>query len=145
MPRDDIDETADFHPDPPRRSSATPWLLAFLLAGGLVALLCCGGAGGVVYYGIDVFTDQVAANLRENPVIREHIGEIEDLDMNWLDSAEAEGDDEFVFHIRGTQGEGDVRLVSITRDTGAEDVVSGTLRMSSGEEYDLLPAEDEAQ
>ena len=130
-------------PIEPTKKSRTG-LFAFLGCGGCAVL----GAVGVVVavyvlfaLGMGIFTDQVKADLSDNPVILEHIGLIEDLEVDLVGSFSAEGDDEFVFDIAGPKGRGVVKAVCITRDADTEEVVSGTLRVGSGEVFDLFPPE----
>ncbi len=78
------------------------------------------------------FEQQVAADIQENPVIREHIGEIQRIETDWDATGEAPGDDVFVFRLDGTLGSGVLTAECITVDADHEDVVSGSLRLPSG-------------
>lgn len=99
-----------------------------LVAGGLV----------VVSFGIGVFTDQVEADLRENPVIVEHIGRIESFEIELMASMAAPGEEDFVFRVEGTKGNGLIQATCVTIDDLTEDVVAGTLQLDSGETIDLF-------
>ena len=77
----------------------------------------------------------VQLELAGNPVIQEHIGEIETLKISWMATGEAE-DDALVFQIAGTKGKG---RVTVVLDDETNSIRSGTLQMDTGEEYDLLP------
>lgn len=113
-------------------------LILGVLGGGFV-LLCCGGGGAVMWFGSKVFTEQVRTELEKNPVIVEHVGEIQSMRVDWVKSAAAPGADEYVFDIEGTKGRGRVTVESITVDDDTEEIRSGTLKLDSGETFDLLP------
>ena len=114
------------------------WIILLLVGGGAMFLLCCGGLGGVAFFGLNLVAREIETELRDNPVIVEHIGEIEEFDVDWTGSFAAE-DDIFVFDVRGSKGSGEITAESITNDDGDEDVVSGSLRMKDGTTFDLFP------
>ena len=87
----------------------------------------------------DPFAEQVRADIAEHPVIVEHIGEIQEFDYDEDRSLEEEGEDVFVFRLRGDKGGGVLRAACLTVSDDEEDVVSGELIMESGEEYQLFP------
>ena len=128
-------------PYAPKRSKAGCGLVALIvgLAGGAVvlAVACC---GGFAIFGMNVVAEQVAEDLRDNPVIEERLGAITSIETAWAASAAA-GEDEFVFDVSGPKGRGRLRVVTLTVDEDTEDVVSGTLVMDDGERYDLFPDE----
>jgi hypothetical protein len=123
------------------------WVIAVVVGlvggGALAAVLCCGALGyfgfGLASFGMGVVAEQVKTDLRGNPVIEEHLGTITSIEVDWTASAAAEGEDEFVFDVEGPKGKGRLRVVTVTIDQNTEDVVSGTLELSSGETYDLFP------
>ena len=106
------------------RSALVFACLALLLATG------CGVLGE--------FERQVAEDIKDNPVIRRHIGDIESIDIDWTATGEEPGDDVFVFSLKGSNGEGVLTAECITVDATHEDVVSGSLRLPSGESIDLF-------
>ena len=115
-----------------------------LIIGGIIAALLLGfigivGIGSLGFWGLDMFTEQARDALDENPVIQEHIGKIDQIDMDFTATGAASGDDTFVFEISGPRGKGVVTAEFITIDEDSEEVRSGTLRMSSGESHDLFP------
>ena len=87
----------------------------------------------------DVFAEQVRADIAEHPVIVEHIGEINEFIYDEEMSLEEEGEDVFVFHVRGDKGGGMLRAACLTVSADEEDVVSGELIMDSGAEVQLFP------
>lgn len=111
-----------------RHRAAARWLgLATLL------LLTAPGCGL-----LDDFEQQVAADIKDNPVILRHIGEITSIDTDWSATGDEPGDDVFVFRVAGTKGEASLVAECITVDIDHEDVVSGSLRLPSGETVDLF-------
>ncbi len=138
-----------FAPPPP--VEATPIEPGRSSKKGLYGLLGCGGCAvlGIavvvfgsfllVWFGLGIFVDQVKTDLKENPVIVEHLGMIEDLEVDIMGSLAAPGEEEYVFRARGSKGQGEITAECVTRDADTEEVVSGTLQMSDGEIYDLFP------
>jgi len=97
------------------------------------------GGWGMVKLGLDVFSDAVEADLRDNPVIIEHLGRIEEIEVDLTTSLSTEGEDDFVFDVRGTKGSGRITATCVTSQDGVEEVVSGTVQLDSGETVDLFP------
>ncbi len=93
----------------------------------------------MVRLGLDVFADAVETDLRNNPVIVEHIGRIEELEVDLKTSFSTEGPDDFVFRARGTKGSGLIHATCVTNDEGVEEVVAGTIQLENGETLDLFP------
>ena len=108
--------------------SARSRSLAMTLA--LVAATGCGL--------LDAFENQVAADIKDNPVIVQHIGEIKSIDTDWTLTGEEPKEDVFVFRLSGTKGDGVLTAQCITVDADHEDVVSGSLKLPSGETVDLF-------
>ena len=97
------------------------------------------GGWVMVRLGLDVFAAAVEGDLRENPVIVEHIGRIEELEVELKTSLTTEGQDDFVFRVRGTKGSGLIKATCVTKEDGDEEVVAGTIQLESGETFDLFP------
>jgi len=93
----------------------------------------------MVKFGLEVFADAVEADLRNNPVIIEHIGRIEEFEVDLKTSLSTEGPDDFVFRATGTKGSGLINATCVTNDDGVEEVVAGTIQLDSGEMLDLFP------
>ena len=104
----------------------------------LLGLLCGGGVVSLMFFGLNVFTEQVVQEIRDNPVIVEHIGKIEDTDTEWVATAAANDDEVFVFALEGTKGSGTV-TVRITINGEQQEVTEGSLELPSGEVLDLFP------
>jgi hypothetical protein len=130
-------------PSPSRRF---PWnkIVIFGCGGCAVvsALALLFGGWALMKFGLGVFADEVENELRENPVVVEHIGRIEEFDLDLGASIAEEGDDDFVFKVSGTKGSGLVTATCVTNDDGMEEVVGGTIQLESGETLDLFPDDD---
>jgi len=100
--------------------------------------MCCGGVGALFYFGLETFGEDVAAQLRENPVLTAYLGPIESFDIDLIASTNIEGEDVFVFNVRGTQGSGVVTCESITIEDGGEYITWAKLQLPDGTTVDLF-------
>jgi hypothetical protein len=98
-----------------------------------------GGGWFFVQFGMAVLADQVQAELQDNPVVIEHLGRIENFEMEMMKSMSTSIEDEYIFRAEGTKDSGVITAICITLDSETEDVTSGTLQVSSGEIFDLFP------
>jgi hypothetical protein len=123
-----------------------PWNKVLIFGCGgcavIVVLATVFGGWALMKLGLGVFADEVENELRTNPVITEHIGRIEEFELDLSSSIAAEGDEDFVFHVSGTKGSGLVTATCVTNEDGVEEVVSGTIQLESGETLDLFPVEE---
>jgi hypothetical protein len=130
----------------PASTSPVPWnkILIFGCGGCAIATTLAIIFGGWVLlrFGLGVFADEVESNLRSNPVIVEHVGRIEEFELDVGASVAVEGGDDFVFRVSGTKGSGLVTATCITNDEGTEEIVAGTVQLASGETLDLFPDEE---
>lgn len=84
------------------------------------------------------FERQVAVDIEDNPVIVRYIGDIDTIEIDWTATGEEPDEDVFVFRLSGSKGGGVLTAKCITVDADHEDVVSGSLRLPSGETIDLF-------
>ena len=126
-----------------RRKRTSMGCIIVVIVGVFMVLvtLCCGGLGFLAYFYLEMTAGEVESDLRDNPVIAEHIGSIQSFEMDWGGSFVEEDEDTFVFRIRGSQASGIVTVLCDTDDAEIAEVVSGTLQVDSGETYDLFPEE----
>ena len=131
----------------PSRSKPFPWNKVLIFGCGGCAVICIlamfFGGWALMKLGLGVFADEVESELRSNPVIIEHVGRIEEFELDLSASVAEAGGEDFVFEVSGTKGSGLVTATCVTNEEGIEEVVSGTIQLESGETLDLFP-EDEA-
>lgn len=129
----------------PEKSSSTCLILGLVFGGlGGLVLLCGGCCFGFMWFGFGEIERQVRAELAENPVIQEHIGEVRTFEMQKLESMQrmAQQPDTFVFRISGDKGSGTVEAVCRDDGTGTFEVISGQLILDSGESFPLVDGAD---
>jgi hypothetical protein len=124
-----------FDTQPPKKSIGIWIMLGALFVGGVAVCGCC---GGVMYFTLGVISTEIANDLRDNPVMREHVGEIQSFDINFTASAAEPDDDVYVFDVVGDKGTGTATVKSITDEDGNEQIVWATLRTSDGTTFDLV-------
>lgn len=76
---------------PPRSNKLLWGILAFF--GLFVPILCCGGILLLGRFGLGVLAADIEMQVRDHPVIQEHIGEIEELEVDFVRSAALEDPD----------------------------------------------------
>lgn len=108
----------------------------------VIVVLVLAAIGAAVYFigkaGVDIIAEQVKVDIRDNPVILEHLGNLQTLELDLKATAAASGEDVYVFQATGTKGKGEIRATVVTvSDT--ERVKEGTLRLESGATHDLFP------
>ncbi len=109
-------------------------LIVFAILAGL-GVLCC-GAGGIVTYtvfsfGEQVLVEDIRSQLQDDPTIKNELGGIESMEVNWAASMMHEDEDTMIYDVRGTLGQGRLEVRSIT--FGDQEVIeAATLRMSDG-------------
>ena len=107
----------------------------------IMALSVIFGGWVLMKFGLNVFADEVEADLRSNPVVLEHIGRIEEVELDLGASIAASGDEDFVFRVSGTKGSGLINATCVTNDDGIEEVIAGTVQLESGEMLNLFPVD----
>ena len=132
----------------PSRSKSFPWkkVLVFGCSGCAVVVILAMVFGGwaLMKLGFGVFSDEVESELRSNPVIIEHVGRIEEFELDLSASVAEEGSEDFIFRVSGTKGSGLVTATCVTNSDGMEEVVAGTIQLESGETLDLFPEVESA-
>lgn len=120
--------------DHSQKKSGTKIFLTIL---GVLMILIL-GAIGVTLWGVGEFSDEIENILSENIVVEEQIGEIEKFKLDWMATAEEDDGDVFVFKIEGTTGKGIVRALVETNDENLEELISGSLILEDGQEFELF-------
>jgi hypothetical protein len=125
---------------PPRRGSRLPYFVVGAFAGvvALGGLLLVGGLGALFVFGGSVIEEQVAADLADNPVLDEHVGDDRKFDIQWVQSGMHPDNDTFIFRVTGSKATGVMTAKCITVSADKEDVTEGTINVG-GRTYDLFP------
>jgi len=117
--------------------SSTGCLIAVGVAVVLVA--ACGYIGWT--YGIGMLEETVRTELRDNPVMREHLGEIQEVAFAVMRTGRTGHADALAFDVSGTKGRGE--LVVLMADEADEEsgnmIGAASLRLPSGETVQLFP------
>ena len=131
----------------PSSKKPFPWNKVLIFGCAAVALwsllVMVFGGWALIKLGLGVFADEVESELRSNPVIIEHVGRIEEFELDLSASVAEEGGEDFIFHVSGTKGSGLVTATCVTNDEGIEEVVAGTIQLESGETLNLFPEDEE--
>ncbi len=140
---------ASYGQAPPKKSTAKYWLLGCGITGLLAVLVCCGGSLLMTQFGLGMLAGEFQKQLDGNPVIVEHIGDIESMSMSWGDTIQgaqnAEGGaEEMAFAITGTKGSGTVYIRQDKSGDGTG-MQSARLVMTDGTSYpiELAPSFDQ--
>ena len=123
-------------PDRPSNSK-TPWIIGGLVGFGIMCLVCCGGITMLAKVGLDMVSEDIKRQVREEPTIQENIGEIESMSMNLIASGSHDDDETFVYDLKGSLGSGELTVRSITNDSGGESIESASLKTSDGRTFEL--------
>lgn len=141
--------TAAYGQSPPKKSKTKFWLLGCGITGLLGILVCCGGSILMTQFGLNVLAGEFQKQLDGNPVIVEHVGDIQSFSMSWGDTikaaqnAESNGE-ELAFAISGTKGSGRV-LIQQDGSGDGTGMHSATLVMDDGQRYPIELTDDAAQ
>lgn len=124
------------------RHSRSGCMIMSIVAGIVIGLgvLAIGSCGGIVYFAMEsMIGPQIVADLRDNPVMDEHIGTIASTDFIFGESFAAE-EDSYTIDVIGSKGRGRLRVTAVeVGDT--YDVVAGTLETPDGTEHNLFSDE----
>lgn len=111
--------------------------LVVVLGGGFT-VFCCGGGLWFANFGLNVLEADLEAQLRDHPTVREHLGEIESFEMDWVKSGSIDDGDTFVYNVVGSKDEAEFTITSVSMDDGSEEIVYAEMRLSGGETYVLI-------
>ncbi len=120
--------------------SARKILLWVLILGGIFGtlglLVCCGVPGFFFYLGKSMIENSTRAAIEDHPRVVEHIGEIQSLKINLIETGNLGRDGVFALDILGSRGSG--LVISETIDGDPSRVLAATLRLPDGREFELL-------
>jgi hypothetical protein len=128
-----------YGPPPPKKPSSPGWWIALAACGAIVVLVCGGSCAGLFIFGKGVAEEEIAAQLRDNPKFREHIGELQSVKIDLVASGAEDKSDVFVYRVEGTKGKGRVTIRESTDDDWNTIVEEATLRLSDGTEVQIAP------
>ena len=127
---------------PPQPPSGSPFLRVVVIIG-LLLVIGVGACGACAFlgwrYAAGMIGDQVAESLRDNPVVAEHIGEIQSVKLDLMASGAEPEPEVFVFEVVGSRGRGRLIVQTATIDLETEEVLSGRLELEDGSVHDLFP------
>ncbi len=119
-----------------REGSGLKTVLIVLGCLGALVLALVAGCFGLGWFGVGVVAEQVQGSVAAQSVVQEHIGEIEEFDLNILATGTASEDGKtFVFDIKGTKGSGKVSAEFDHRGPTADSMIAGKLQLSDGQEF----------
>ena len=131
----------------PEKSNKTCLILG-LIGGGFVALMLL--CGGCCFFGMQVGFDeletQVVSDLSGNPVVDEHLDNIESAELDFWKSVEqqqTQGGDAWVFRVTGSKASGTLYVDGLEPGNQFSTITAGELELDSGETYDLFGPEEE--
>lgn len=142
------DPLAQFNPSQPTRNNrdrsqfVTGCLVGIAVAGAISFVMCCGGVIAMGLIGVNVIGEQIASQLREDPILVDQLGEIERIELDVIASMLEEGVEASVLDVEGTKGKGVIYCESHTSADGAEQITWAELRLPNGKTVDLI-VEDE--
>ena len=125
----------------PRSSNKSLWIvlgvvLALAIGG---AVVCCGGVVLLGRWGLDMVGQDIAGQLRDDPIIQEEIGEIEEISVDLIASGVHTDQETFIYDVEGTKGSGQLTVKSVTTDDGGEEIITASLRTADGRQRQLRP------
>jgi hypothetical protein len=108
---------------------------------GILGSLCWTGGGVLFYVGLEEATKQVRIELNNNPVARQHLGEVKSVSINWtatMEYAEKHPNEQnmVVFDLEGSKGRGKL-IAKSGGGAGGKVIERGRLQLPSGEEIEI--------
>ena len=126
-----------YGPPQPPKSSAGLWIA--LAMGGILLLVCGGGCMGLLIFGMNISEQEIITQLRDNPKLREHIGEIQSLNIDLVASSAQDESEVFVYNVKGNKGSGTLTIHEGTSDDFETLVEEATLRLPDGTQVQIVP------
>jgi len=152
MPRIAMNATVGPPPLPPRpppppalpptarprgRFGLPAWLIALIVA----CVLLLAVLGTLIAWGVGsgwhLFAGQAQQALQLQPAVREHIGTIREMHVDFVATGEAPGGEEFVFRLQGDRGNGKVSANFVSVGAAQEIITYGVLTLANGTRVQL--------
>lgn len=128
---------------PKKKSKSGCWIWALVITIIVMVLGGIGCCGGLFYFGLNVFNEEVKAQVVDNPVLKEQLGDLETMTVNFIKTGEANNEDVIVYDVKGSKATGTLSVEHTSNDAGDIVVVSATLTLSNGQTFELFPDEVE--
>ena len=77
---------------------------------GIPTLCCCGGGIAFLVWDQKNTTAEIGEQLRDNPILVEEIGELEDFSIDLASSMQHDDPDMFFYDAKGSKGKAEVRV-----------------------------------
>ena len=112
----------------------------------VVVVLVIGGGVGLYFWGTGYVEDQAKIAVQDDPVLKEHIGEIEEIDLNLQATGTASGKQDedaeekrtvLVFDLVGSKGSGQLTVAMGQGEKDGMAFSDGSITMSDGKKFDL--------
>ena len=129
------------HPNMNANSSSNKrWLWVLGGCGGalmLLTLVMCGGGIAVAMFGLNLVEEELKVQLSEHPQVQQHLGELEEFNMNLTKSGAIDDGDTFIYDATGSKGSAEFTIVSSTSFDGPEEIESASMRLPDGKVIEL--------
>ena len=109
----------------------------------IVIVVVIGGGYMLYRTSVGMLAELVQVAIRDNPVVLEHVGNIQEIEFDIKGTGAIGEKDILVFDVLGSKGSGELRVV-IAEDKRDDEKVSinqGSLRMADGQTFDLFPGD----
>ena len=124
-------------PYAPRPSSGNSLLFWILGSGALLAVLvCCGGGVALLAFTKSFIQTEVKEQLRDNAKLREHIGELETVELDFAGTMAEDDDNTFRYNVKGSKASGELTAIESPDD---ETIIEAHLRLKGGTKIQILP------
>jgi hypothetical protein len=107
--------------------------------GGALVLCCGGGVVAVGMFGMNIVAADIKEQLRDNPKLREHVGEIQSLEFDFVATAAKDDDETFVYNVEGDKGGGALTVRQVQDEDWNEVIEEASLRLENGKTVQIVP------
>jgi|GEM_PF-5380673 len=136
---DEFSAYDEARPKQKSKSGCWIWAIVILIIGTVLGGIGC--CGGFFYFGLNVFNEEIKAQIKDNAILQEQLGELESMSVNFVKTGEANNDDVIVYDVKGSKASGTLAVEHTSNGAGDILVVSAQLTLSDGQTFELFPAE----
>lgn len=124
-------------PPPQKKGGANVKVILAVVIG--LGVVCSGGLGIVILWGLNMVEADIANQLRENPVLVEKIGTVQNIKMNKSASLKYDDSNIWVYDVEGTLGSGTLKVRSVTSMASENEQIDwALLELPDGSEHVLM-------